>query len=261
MNQAAQLRTPARLSDSVHRQLNRYALAVSAAGAGLLSVPAAQSEIVYTPAHVKMDKVNGFYPIDFDNNGVVDVGIWMPASCTSSLCAFTMFAYPNSQLGDAVEVNAKGATKALHFGASIGNLDHFVAADRSMGGWDAVRHGSNTWTSVWVGPWANGGNGVKHRYVGVKFVINNEFHYGWARINFVVTGKGSFYGVLTGYAYETIPNQGLKAGQTVGTGEATRIELPAVIRPTIKRPTLGQLAAGALAISQWREKQPAATSH
>lgn len=261
MKKAARSRPPVKLSESIQFQLNRYALAVSAAGAGLLSVPAAQAEIVYTPTHVKMDKVNGFYPIDFDNNGVVDVGIWMPASCTSSLCAFTMFAYPNSQLGDAVEVNAKGATKALQFGASIGSPDRFVAADRSMGGWEAVRHGSNTWVSAWVGPWANAGNGVKHRYVGVKFVINNEFHYGWARINFVVSGKGTFYGVLTGYAYETIPNQGLKAGQTVGTGEATRIEPPAVIHPTIKRPTLGQLAAGALAISEWRTKPTATTSH
>jgi hypothetical protein len=257
----ARLRPPAKLPESIQFQLNRYALAVSAAGACLLSVPAAQAEIVYTPAHVKMDKVNGFYPIDFDNNGVVDVGIWMPSSCTSSLCAFTMFAYPNSQLGDAVEVNAKGATKALHFGASIGSADRFVAADRIMGGWEAVRHGSNTWVSAWVGPWANAGNGVKHRYVGVKFLINNEFHYGWARINFVVSGKSTFYGVLTGYAYETIPNQGLKAGQTVGTSEATRIEAPAVIRPTIKRPTLGQLAAGALAISEWRAKQATTTSH
>lgn len=75
MKKPARPRTPAKLSESVHRQLNCYALAVSAAGAGLLSVPAAQADIVYTPTHVKMDKVNGFYPIDFDNNGVVDVGI------------------------------------------------------------------------------------------------------------------------------------------------------------------------------------------
>jgi hypothetical protein len=255
LKRSTQARIPAKLSESVHQRLNLYALAAGAAGAGLLSVPSARAEIVYTPAHVKMDKVQGFYPIDLDNNGVVDLGIWLPASCTSSLCAFTMFAYPNSQLGDAIVVNSKGFTRAMHFGDHINKRRPFVAADRSMGGWDQVRVGSGTWTSGWVGPWANNGNGVKHRYVGVKFVINGEFHYGWARIRFVATGKGKFYGVLSGYAYETMPNAGLRAGQIKSAGEATRIEPPAVIRPTIKRPTLGHLAAGAAAISEWRAKQ------
>ena len=100
---------------------------------GLLALPASQAEIVCTPAHVKMDKVDGFYPIDLYNNGVVDLGIWLPASCSSSGCFFTMIVYPNSQLGDAIEINAKGATKALHFGAAIDSLARFVPTDRDHG--------------------------------------------------------------------------------------------------------------------------------
>ena len=246
--------TPASLSESLHRQLQLYALAASAAGIAVSSPPTAQAEIVYTPTHVRMGQVDGFYPIDLDGDGVVDLGIWLPASCSSGACAFTMIAYPNSGVGDAVMVNRHGLTKALHFGAEIGTSGRFVPTDRTMGGWDQIRHGSNTWTSGWVGPWANNGIGVKRHYVGLKFNINNEVHFGWARISFVVTGKGKFFGLLTGYAYETIPNQGLKAGQTRSTAEATKTMSSAVIRPTLKTPTLGQLAAGARAISAWRAK-------
>src|SRR5215471_12989912 len=92
----AQPRTSVKLSESVHRQLNLYALAASAAGVGLLSVPSACAEIVYTPTHVKMDVVHGFYPIDFNNDGTFDLGIWFPASCSSNGCAADLFAYPNS---------------------------------------------------------------------------------------------------------------------------------------------------------------------
>ena len=245
----------AKLSESLNRQLNLYALAAGAAGLGLLSAPPASAEIVYTPAHVKMDAVQGFYPIDFDRDGVFDLGIWLPASCSSNACAFTMIAYPNSQLGDAILIDSKDFTKALDSGAHVNNHKHFVPTDRTMGGWDQIRHGSNTWTSGWVGPWANDGNGVKHRYIGVKFAINNEFHYGWVRVKFAITGKGSFYGVLNGYAYETIANKGLRAGQTMSAAEATRTEPPAAIRPTTRKPTLGHLAAGASAMRSWRAEE------
>jgi hypothetical protein len=262
MKQVSAPRTPATLSDSVHRQLNLYALAASAAGIGLLSVPAARAEIVYTPTNVKMDQVQGFYPIDFDNNGVVDLGIWLPASCSSGGCAFDMFGYPNSVIGDAVLVNPQGFAQAMRFGGRIDQRRHFVAGDRVMGGFETFRRGTSTVTSGWVGPWANNGKGVKDRYLGVKFLIDGQFHYGWTRITFVVTGKGTFEGVLTGYAYETIPKQGLTAGQTTDADGIGRTAPAATIHPTIKKPALGHLAAGAGALSSWRNtRTPSATIH
>jgi len=143
---------------------------------------------------------------------------------------------------------------ALNQALGIVQLPGVAPTERTMGGWVQVRHGSNTWTSGWAGPWANNGAGVKRNYVGLKFIINSEVHFGWARISFVVDGKGKFHGLLTGYAYETVPNQGLKAGQTKGAGENIKFMPPATIHPTIKAPTLGHLAAGAQAIAAWRAK-------
>ena len=60
----------------------------------------------------------------------------------------------------------------------------------------------------------------------------------------------SLSGLLTGYAYETIPNKPIIAGKTKG---------PDVV--TISPASLGHLAAGASAIPSWRVKQTRATTH
>jgi hypothetical protein len=87
-----------------------------------------------------------------------------------------------------------------------------------------------------VGPWVGKGKGVRNRYLGLKFVIHGKVHYGWARLS-VTLGHHRQYddvsGTLTGYAYETIPNKPIIAGQITG---------PDVI--TVQPETLGRLARG-----------------
>jgi hypothetical protein len=77
------------------------------------------------------------------------------------------------------------------------------------------------------GQWYN----VKHHYLGLRFRIKGELHYGWARLS-VIDKYPRYYAVLTGYAYETIPNKAIIAGKTHG---------PDVIA---KHATLGELALG-----------------
>ena len=46
-------RTPSNLSESLHRQLNSYALAASAAGVAALAIaPAVEAKVIYIPAHI-----------------------------------------------------------------------------------------------------------------------------------------------------------------------------------------------------------------
>jgi hypothetical protein len=66
------------------------------------------------------------------------------------------------------------------------------------------------------GPWID----VKDRYVGLRFeidAIGGKVHYGWARLSVSYDKKNcSLQSVLTGYAYETIPNQPIITGKTKG---------------------------------------------
>src|SRR5690349_14033845 len=57
------------LSQHLHRRLEAYALAASAAGVGLLPLaPPAEAKIIYTPAHAKVSLL----PVDLNHDGIVD---------------------------------------------------------------------------------------------------------------------------------------------------------------------------------------------
>ena len=86
-------------------------------------------------------------------------------------------------------------------------------------------------------------------------------HFGWARIAITIGDpKRAVISrvVLTGYAYETIPNKPIIAGKTKGTDDASRTDQAnAGSRQTqpSEPATLGLLATGAPALSIWRRKE------
>src|SRR5262249_6510201 len=51
----------------------------------------------------------------------------------------------------------------------------------------------------------------KNRYLGTRFQINGESHYGWVRLSIILVGR-HYKVVLTGYAYETIPKKRIITG-------------------------------------------------
>ena len=90
-----------------------------------------------------------------------------------------------------------------------------------------------------------------HRYLGLKFVIKGQIHYGWARLH-VHWHPPQISATLTGYAYEAIPNKAIIAGATKGPDDA---EPAASLNPPTPVPaTLGALAMGAPGLSIWRRE-------
>lgn len=80
--------------------------------------------------------------------------------------------------------------------------------------------------------------GMKDRYLGLTFYLNGEKHYGWARLSIPPPHHPPQIGaVLTGYAYETIPNKTIIAGKTEGPDVVTT-------QPDTAPTTLGGLALG-----------------
>jgi len=65
-------RTPSNLSESLHHQLNSYALAASAAGVGMLALARpAEAKIVYTRTH-KSITPNHTIPLDLNHDRTTD---------------------------------------------------------------------------------------------------------------------------------------------------------------------------------------------
>jgi hypothetical protein len=141
---------------------------------------------------------------------------------------------------------------ALRDGATIQRGDRFLNERVRLGG---VSWAEGTLT-VWYGPWLNGGKGVKNRYLGLKFQIKGRVHFGWARISVTTLPNRLFFATLTGYAYETIPNKAIVAGQTKGPDEARSIEPSNELlrEPSPPPASLGLLAVGARGLSVWRRK-------
>jgi len=246
-------RTTSILSDAVLRHLNGYALAAAAAGVGLLALSSpGEAEIIYTQAHEV-----GFrhYLLDLNNDGIPDFTLLASEACDESRCRSELGIYsappPNAVAGKGqwaavLWPGDKIGPKRRSWGAIV-----IEEATTSAG----VRSGFS-------GAWANGGKGFKDHYLGLKFLINGQLHYGWARLT--TTGGWPHLAVLTGYAYETIPGKSIIAGQKKealvepdekdsGPGASLANPLPDIPLPE----SLGMLALGAQGVPLWRGTESA----
>ncbi len=117
------------------------------------------------------------------------------------------------------------------------------------------------------GPWGHIFDN-RARYLGLQFQINGETHFGWARINVVLrqNPRRTWQARVTGYAYETIPQKPIRAGQTKeNDNDAARPNEASPIRPSSLRrqpspasarvATLGALALGVDGIALWRREE------
>jgi len=222
-----------------HR-LNAYAMAARAAGVALLALaPAADAEVIFTPRNVHLQ--NGSFSIDVNNDGGADFFL------TDRFYSAPRSQFPlEGRRKLAIHGNASGASvvvsnkevAALSSGANIGSSRAFRSVFNQkalLAGGQEVYHGS-TGTCCFepYGNWEH----ASRSYVGLRFELNGQTHYGWARLTVNAVsyfGLGEIHVLLSGYAYETTPNQSIKAGQTRAADQAAEP----------MRGTLGQLAKGA----------------
>ena len=240
----------ANLAESVCQQLNSYALAASAAGVGVLALAQpAGARIVYTPADVKITK----FHLDLNHDGVDDF----------LLQSSTKFV---SQTSETFHLNVSPSNRQNRVWGK-GNYASALRAGVRVGG-GFPRGGSvmvsdvykiNSFYTKFHGPWANGGKGVKNRYLGLKFLVDGKTHFGWARLNVAVNVYGQIAATLTGYAYETIPNKPIITGKTKGLDEVSA-DTASLNAPTPQPATLGLLAMGSPALSIWRRKKSVAAT-
>lgn len=196
-------RKTANLSESIHHQLNTYALAAGAAGVSVLALsPPGEAKIVYTAAH-HVIKANQTYPLDLNHDGTPDFELKNIFNTFSGNSAGFLWILPHASANEvwaAARAPYCGTRRvcaaALPIGKGVGPKGPF--RQDYPDGEIMVETGV---VSGHYGSWFN-----VTRYLGLKFVIKGKTHYGWARLavsaqRFVVTAT------LTRYAYETVPGK------------------------------------------------------
>jgi hypothetical protein len=241
-------RSAKELSQSLDHRLKIYAIAAGAVGAGFLaSAQPAEAEIVYTQAHYELPISPDFQFVDLNGDGVPDVAFLHYTYGLSN--SFNNTIKVDARKNGVVAIDVRYADP-LPKGAIIGTSANFEGGIRSMARSHVIGYSRHRYTA---GPWGD----VANRYVGVSFEIGGETHYGWIRMT-VIDHKSPLRVLITGYAYETIANKSLRAGQTsadavdAGTARSTP---PAAIREA----SLGSLAAGAygLYLRRREDRRPA----
>jgi hypothetical protein len=220
------------LSASLQRHLNAYAMAASAAGVATLALTQpVEAKIVYTKVHIDLPHR---YPLNLNHGKVAPFSIrWYPGSGNggSGLSIRPTKHKSQNQIWGTVSYT-RGPThqkryvaSALSAGVTVGpNSMKFQAKNTDMFNFGSTGIGSQWWSG---GQWRD----AQNKYLGLKFYVNSKPHYGWARLTVSIGGD---YTLLTGYAYETIPNKPIITGKTKG---------PDVV--AVHPGSLGALAAGA----------------
>ena len=239
MTRTLRPRKPSTLSRSTHQRLNSYALAASAAGVSVLALAgASEAKVIYTETHQVTRARLPLY-IDLNHDGIKDFVLRTIYYAGTS--GFEVGLDPSGYRDNAVAGKRFSdgsyffsAASALPAGAQIGPTRKFPVRFPFMAEELFKRDGGGQYSAV--GPWVGKGQGVRNRYLGLKFVIHGKIHYGWARVSVTLGHQRQYDDVsvtLTGYAYETIPNKPIITGMTNG---------PDVI--TFRPDTLGGLAQG-----------------
>jgi len=237
MKNPSQVSKPSfRLPDFDHR-LSAYALAASAAGVGMLALARpAEGKIIYTKTN-KYIGPNTTLHLDLNHDSVADFDLKDTFSAWSYSSAGLLAVLPDRQknaiwghtvqrtaYASALWANVKVGPKGQFLAGAGGMASEYFAGGR---GRPAFPYGN--------GPWAN----VTNRYLGLKFVIKGQTHFGWARLNVTLgSGNSQVTATLTGYAYETVANRPILTGKERGTDESDN-------KASSAPATLGRLSRGA----------------
>lgn len=246
------------LPRTVEKKLVAYT--VAAGGALLAIARPALAEVVYTPSNIPITP--GFIggtitQFDINNDGTPDFAFSNFSYSTHGLGSHFLKISPdqtgNQMVGVLISGELRVTAAALDVGVQVGPAANFQSYPKGL---FMARVGVGSVSIQDSGSWLT----VETAYLGLKFVVDGETHYGWARIK--LTSPGNFASAsIYGYAYESTANQPILTGQTSGSSAKTKKVSetnPAAGSGTDRGgQSLGTLAAGAPGIAMWRSKASA----
>lgn len=236
---------PRAFTPKLDKKLLAYASAATAAGVSVLATSQpVEAKIVYTSANAVVNR-NEMVNVDLNNDGIPDFSLYFYAYGPRK-------APPLGYHDDALTIDPLNAANAIWNVTSSKGQSCAAALPAAVKVGPGAAFKPNEmlmWMSIGTAyevpdtacKWETLRRGA---FLGLKFIINGETHYGWAHVT-----VGSRSAVINGYAYETVPNQPILTGKTSGPVEQ------AAITPSAQAATLGLLARGSDGMALWRKPE------
>jgi hypothetical protein len=190
--------------NTIAKKLTGYSMAGCSLATGLFTAAfSADGQVVYTDIEPEGPTFWYDYGIDLNNDGITDITI----STGGTDSAYFESNYIDGEVapGNAMAVESTIFPLACDSGVNIGNnlswrgeFPLYMALLRH-------NHSYGTWTTFSWGNW----NQQTEKFLGIRFTINNEQHYGWVRLT---TDTHSPYIIIHDYAYESAPDVPIIAG-------------------------------------------------
>lgn len=188
------------------QQLSNKLVQYSALSIALAGMADANGQIVYTP-NINFGGPNLSYPLDFDGDTFIDATIRHRAGSRGILDVLPSYA-SGAIRGNNYNYSSQGSyiyPLALNYGDPIGvsNTDWNPSAAyfQKMDFFGSC--GNPGYRSLWCG--------ATNKYLGIRFHIGGNIHYGWARLD--VDNSAQVNWVIKDYAYNPLPDQPLFAGE------------------------------------------------
>jgi hypothetical protein len=235
------------LSETLENRLRSYSIAAAAAGVGMLALARpAEAEVVIT--HKITQVTSGTVSIDINHDGIADFQFGIYTSADGYFFGGNATIKPlvsGAIVGGPFPPRGNFAS-ALKRGARIGRYAQFVSNQAvDIEGFQGSCKGYSC-GSYQFGNW--GGN-PQNRFLGVKFLIDGEIHYGWIRMKVLSTTDI----LIESYAYETIRDKAICA-RVVGDCPNPDTDTEETGQ-NVGGPSLGMLALGADGLALWRREE------
>ena len=229
------------MNKDLQKRLGKY----TAAAAALVGATGANAQIVYTDVNPDFAHPGNEigYGLDLNNDANFDFALFSVDTTLASgnrIRQTVIAPYGTAAASNAIAGEAPGGydyALALNSGQMIDNTLNWIAATNTMA------YNVNT-----ANPYNENWNGVTDKYLGLKFVVAGNTHYGWARLDVLAIGD---IWTLKDYAFNASPNTGLTAGQMTGVSTLAMESLVHFVNQpnnTVKVVVNGGLTEGAITL-------------
>ena len=202
------------MKKSLQNRISKY----TAVAGAVVSAAGAQAQVVYTDVNPDYShdapENNGFavYPLDLNNDQTIDFVIASKDTLTAASHVRFTLAAPYGA-GNAVAGETPSAydyALALDMNSMVDSTLNWIAATNTM-----------AYNVDSANPYNENWNGVTDKYLGLKFVVGANTHYGWARLDSYAIGDSI---VVKDYAFDATPNTGIMTGNMGASLTETQIE-------------------------------------